>query len=148
MEYECSLEVVQRQKILMWWEERIQKWGIGAYFSGTSKIYHLLEALNIGWTFLWKFWFLFFNKNKQNLRLKNFGSILTNISLFSIFRTSHDNGSLHILVTSFLVSWLSRTTKIIFYVCLLTHFARQDRQNGNLRNKQNQATKWSIHCID
>ena len=42
-------------------------------------------------------------------------------------------GSLHILVTS-----LSRTTKIIFYVCLLTHFARQ---NGNLKNKQNHATK-------
>ena len=50
-------------------------------------------------------------------------------------------GSLHILVTSFFVFWLSRTTKIIFYVCLLTHFARQDRQNGNLKNKQNHATK-------
>ena len=24
---------------------------------------------------------------------------------------------------------------------LLTHFARQDRQNGNLKNKQNHATK-------
>ena len=34
-----------------------------------------------------------------------------------------------------------RTTKIIFYVCLLTHFARQDRQNGNLKNKQNHVTK-------
>ena len=34
-------------------------------------------------------------------------------------------GSLHILVTSFL------------YVCLLTHFARQDEQNGNLKDKQN-----------
>ena len=29
-------------------------------------------------------------------------------------------GSLHILVISFFVFWLSRTTKIIFYVCLLT----------------------------
>ena len=27
------------------------------------------------------------------------------------------------------------------YVCLLTHFARQDRQNGNLENEQNHATK-------
>ena len=34
-----------------------------------------------------------------------------------------------------------RTTKIIFYVCLLTHFARQDRQNGNLKNQQNHATE-------
>ena len=50
-------------------------------------------------------------------------------------------GPLHIVVTSFLVLWLSRTTKIIFYVCLLTHFARQDRQNGNLKNIQNHATK-------
>ena len=50
-------------------------------------------------------------------------------------------GSLHILVTSFFVIRLSRTTKIIFYVCLLTHFARQDRQNRNLKNKQNHATK-------
>ena len=50
-------------------------------------------------------------------------------------------GSLHILVTSFFVFWLFRMTKIIFYVCLLTHFARQDRQNENLKNKQNQATK-------
>ena len=50
-------------------------------------------------------------------------------------------GSLHILVISFFVFWLSRTTKIIFSVCLLTHFARQDRQNENLKNKQNQATK-------
>ena len=50
-------------------------------------------------------------------------------------------GSLHILVISFLVFWLSRTTKIIFNVCLLTHFARQDRQNETLKNKQNQATK-------
>ena len=50
-------------------------------------------------------------------------------------------GSLHILVTSFFVFWLSRTTKIIFYVCLLTHFARQDRQNRNLKNKQNHTTK-------
>ena len=49
--------------------------------------------------------------------------------------------SLHILVTSFFVFWLFRMTKIIFYVCLLTHFARQDRQNGNLKNKQNHATK-------
>ena len=48
--------------------------------------------------------------------------------------------TLHILVTSLLVFWLSRTTKIIFYVCLLTHDARQDRQNGNLKNKQNHAT--------
>jgi hypothetical protein len=40
-----------------------------------------------------------------------------------------------------LVFWLFRTTKIIFYLCLLTHFARQDRQNGNLKNKQNHATK-------
>ena len=50
-------------------------------------------------------------------------------------------GSLHILVTSFFVFWLSRTTKIIFYVCLLTHFARQDRQDGNFKNKQNHTTK-------
>ena len=50
-------------------------------------------------------------------------------------------GSLHSLVTLFFVFWLSRTTKIIFYVCLLTHFARQDRQNRNLKNKQNHATK-------
>ena len=50
-------------------------------------------------------------------------------------------GSLLILVTLFFVFWLSRMTKIIFYVCLLTHFARQDRQNGNLKNKQNHATK-------
>ena len=49
-------------------------------------------------------------------------------------------GSLHILVTWFFVFWLSRTTKIIFYVCLLTHFARQDRQNGNFKNKQNHTT--------
>jgi hypothetical protein len=49
--------------------------------------------------------------------------------------------SLHILETSFFVLWLFRMTKIIFYVCLLTHFARQDRQNGNLKNKQNHATK-------
>ena len=49
-------------------------------------------------------------------------------------------GSLHILVTWFFVFWLSRTTKIIFYVCLLTHFMRQDRQNVNLRNKQSHAT--------
>ena len=44
-------------------------------------------------------------------------------------------------ITLFFVFWLSRTTKIIFYVCLLTHFARQDRQKGNLKNKQNHATK-------
>ena len=50
-------------------------------------------------------------------------------------------GSLHILVTSFFIFWLARMTKIIFYVCLLTHFARQDRQNGNLKNKQYHATK-------
>ena len=53
-------------------------------------------------------------------------------------------GSLHILATSFFVFWLSRMTKIIFYVCLLTHFARQDRQDrqdGNFKNKQNHATK-------
>ena len=50
-------------------------------------------------------------------------------------------GSLHILVTSFFVFWLSWMTKIIFYVCLLTHFASQDRQNGNLKNKQNHETK-------
>ena len=50
-------------------------------------------------------------------------------------------GSLHTLVTSFFVFWLSRTTKIIFYFCLLTHFARQDRQNGNFKNKQNYTTK-------
>ena len=48
-------------------------------------------------------------------------------------------GSLHILVTLFFVFWLSRTTKIIFYVCLLTHFTRQDRHNRNLNNKQNHA---------
>ena len=41
-------------------------------------------------------------------------------------------GSKHILETSFFVFWLSRTTKIIVYVCLLTHFARQVRQNGYL----------------
>ena len=51
------------------------------------------------------------------------------------------SGSLHILVTLFFIFWLSRTTKIIFSVCLLTHFARQDRQNRNLKNKQNHATK-------
>ena len=50
-------------------------------------------------------------------------------------------GSLHILVTSFFVFWLSRMTKIIFYVCLLTHFARQDRQDENFKNKQNHTTK-------
>ena len=50
-------------------------------------------------------------------------------------------GSLHILVTSFFVFWLSRATKIIFYVCLLTHFARQDRQKGNFENKENHETK-------
>ena len=50
-------------------------------------------------------------------------------------------GSLHILVNSFFVFWLFRTTKIIFYVCLLTHFARQDRQIGNFKDKQNCATK-------
>ena len=50
-------------------------------------------------------------------------------------------GSLNILVTSFFVFWLSRTTKIIFYVCLLKYFARQDRQNRNFKNKQNYATK-------
>ena len=49
--------------------------------------------------------------------------------------------SLHILVTSFFIFWLSRMTKSIFYVCLLTHFARQDRQNGTLKNKPNRATK-------
>ena len=50
-------------------------------------------------------------------------------------------GSLHILVTSFFIFWLARTTKIIFYVCLLTHFARRDGQNGNLKDKQNHGTK-------
>jgi hypothetical protein len=45
------------------------------------------------------------------------------------------------LVTSFFVFCLSRTTKIIFYVYLLTHFARQDRQNENLKNKHNHAIK-------
>ena len=50
-------------------------------------------------------------------------------------------GSLHILVTLVFLFWLFRTTKIIFYVCLLTHFARQDKQNGNLKNKQNHAIK-------
>ena len=50
-------------------------------------------------------------------------------------------GSSNILVTSFFVFWLCKTTKIIFYFCLLTHFARQDRQNGNLKNKQNHVTK-------
>ena len=49
--------------------------------------------------------------------------------------------SFHILVTSFFVFWLFRMTKIFFHVCLLTHFARQDRQNGNLESKQNHATK-------
>ena len=48
--------------------------------------------------------------------------------------------SLHILVTSFFVFWLY-STKIVFYVCLLTFFARQDWQNGNLKNEQNHATK-------
>ena len=41
----------------------------------------------------------------------------------------------------FLVFGLSRTAKIIFFVCLLTHFARQDRQNRNLKNKQNHTTE-------
>ena len=49
-------------------------------------------------------------------------------------------GSLHILVTSFFIFWLFRKTKIIFYVCLLTHFARQDRQDRNFKNIQNHAT--------
>ena len=50
-------------------------------------------------------------------------------------------GSLYILVASFFVFWLSWTTKIIFHVCLLTPFTRQDRQNGNLKNNQNHETK-------
>ena len=50
-------------------------------------------------------------------------------------------GSSNILVTSFFVFWLCKTTKIIFYFCLLTHFARQDRQNRNSKNNQNHATK-------
>ena len=50
-------------------------------------------------------------------------------------------GSLHILVASFFAFWLSRMTKIILCVCLLTLFARQGRQHGNFENKQNHATK-------
>ena len=50
-------------------------------------------------------------------------------------------GSLHIFVASFFVFWLCRTTKTVFYVCLLTHFARQDGHNGNSKNKQNHETK-------
>ena len=58
--------------------------------------------------------------------------------------SSHMYGSLHILLTSFFVFWLFSTTKIIFYVCLFTHFVRQDRQNrqnGNFENKQNHSIK-------
>ena len=50
-------------------------------------------------------------------------------------------GSLHIFVASFFVFWLCRMTKTVFYVCLLTHFARQDGQNRNSKNKQNHENK-------
>ena len=50
-------------------------------------------------------------------------------------------GSLHILVTSFFVFWLFRTTKIIFYICLLTHFARSRQAKRKFKYRQNHATK-------
>ena len=68
------------------------------------------------------------------------------ISIFQIKQSLPINTDLTVVflyhyIFWFSVFWLPRTTKIIFFICSDTHFARQDRKNGNLKNKQNHATK-------
>ena len=81
-------------------------------------------------------------KPTKSQNVFSFSTYLNRNHFLSTFCLYSMPGSLHILVTSFFVFLLSRMTKIIFYVCLLTHFARQDRQNGNFKNKT-KSHNWS-----